>query len=395
MKPEFLMSGEQTLRVAYFAGTMRRGQDGVTRVLYRWIDGLRRAGMAHLFFSSIPPKAGECAAEVVAVPSVVFPLLPEYRLALPGSGSFEARLRAFDPDILHINSPCSLGLAAARFGRKHHIPVVATYHTHFPSYAKYYRIQALERFSWSYLRALYNMCDRVYVPSQPLVEELGRHGLKKLEYLPHGVDTDAFDPSFSDETWKKRIGAAGRMVLLYVGRLVWEKNLRVLADAWELLRGRGDVALVLVGEGPARAELELMIPDGIFLGRQDGTDLAAAYASSDLFVFPSTTETFGNVTLEAMASGLVPVCAGRGGAAGIIAHGRTGLLALPGDADDLAKHVEFLLDRPAEREAMADETLAYARRQGWDRIVRRMFDSYREVIRRAASRAKANQSKAA
>jgi len=383
-------SGRRRLRVAYFAGTMRPGHDGVTRVLYRLIDAVRETGIESMFFSPIVPPAASQPVPMHRVPSVKFPLYPDYRFAVPGQKHFESRLTAFAPDVIHINSPCPLGHAAVRYGRRAGIPVVATYHTHFPSYAKYYKIKALEAFSWTYLRNLYNDCDRVYVPSEPIRKELKGHGFVTTEFLPHGVDTGMFNPVYRSEEWRRAHGFQGKTVLLFAGRLVWEKDLRTLAEAYRIVTAkRNDAVFVLAGDGPVRAELRAMMPQGVFLGQLNGGELAVAYASSDVFVFPSTTETFGNVTLEAMASGIPPVCAREGGAYGFVRSGATGLLAEPRDGEDLAAKITYLLDRPDERAAMGRAALEFASAQTWEHIFDRLFAGYVDLasagrMRRAA-----------
>jgi glycosyltransferase involved in cell wall biosynthesis len=374
-------------RVAHFAGTMRPGHDGVTRVLYRMIDDLAERQRPALFFSPIVPPGPVHGVRIAPVPSITFPLYKDYRLALPGSRHFEEELDAFCPDLLHIHSPCSLGLAAVGYGRRKGIPVVATYHTHFPSYAKYYRIPALEMWGWNYLRMVYGGCSRVYVPSKPILEDLRDQAIPHLEHLPHGVDAERFHPRFRTRAWKERLGIQGKTVLLFAGRLVWEKDLTTLAQTWQIVsRQRGDVALVLAGDGPIRAELERMMPGAIFLGQQSGDDLAATFASSDVFVFPSTTETFGNVTLEAMASGIVPICAREGGAWGVVDDGVTGLHAVPRDPMDLASRIGFLLEHPGHRAAMADRALRFARTQSWTSVFDLLHASYTEVLREHRTR---------
>jgi len=278
------------------------------------------------------------------------------------------------------------------YARRSGIPVVATYHTHFPSYARYYKIKALETFSWNYLRNLYNDCDRVYVPSEPVRKELRAHGFETTEFLPHGVDTGMFNPVYRSEEWRKLHGCEGKTVLLFAGRLVWEKDLRTLAEAYrKIMARRSDALFVLAGDGPVRAELAALMPGALFLGQLGGAELAAAYASSDVFVFPSTTETFGNVTLEAMASGIPPVCAREGGACGFVKSGGTGLLAEPRDGEDLAAKITFMLDRPEERKKMGEAALSFASEQSWERIFDRLFAGYVDI----ASAVRAPKRKAA
>lgn len=370
------------LRVAYFAGTMRPEHDGVTRVLYRLIGYLNEQKIENKFFSPIVPAPNEQPTQFHKIPSVTFPLYRDYQFAMPGIRHFSEELLAFNPDIIHINSPCPLGYAAVKFGRRHHVPVVATYHTHFASYAKYYHMSMLAGLSWKYIRSLYNDCERVFVPSRPILDELAAHGLNTLEFLPHGVDTNAFNPQAYSGEWKKRIGAERKLVLLFAGRLVWEKDLKTLAQAYALLTAkRNDVAFVLAGDGPVREELTRMMPKAIFLGHQSKHSLATAYASSDVFVFPSTTETFGNVTLEAMAAGLPPVCARAGGAYGIIEPERTGLLAEPRCPHDLVEKIGSLLDHPEKRSAIRSAALSFARTQQWENIFDRMIGCYEQTIR--------------
>jgi glycosyltransferase involved in cell wall biosynthesis len=172
-----------------------------------------------------------------------------------------------------------------------------------------------------------------------------------------------------------------KTILLFVGRLVWEKDLRTLADAYRILENtRDDMAFVLVGDGPVRSELEQLMPHARFLGYQSGMDLSTAYASSDILVFPSTTETFGNVIIEAMASGTAPVCAREGGASGVVQHGVTGLLAEPRHGADLAAQLAYLLDHPDRRDRIARHALSFASRQTWDNVIARMLQSYRDII---------------
>jgi phosphatidylinositol alpha 1,6-mannosyltransferase len=187
--------------------------------------------------------------------------------------------------------------------------------------------------------------------------------------------------------WRRRFVSGEKPIVLFVSRLVWEKDLRVLAEMYrELISNRIDFEMVIVGDGHARQELQGMMPGAHFLGYQSGRTLAESFASSDIFVFPSTTETFGLVTLEAMASGLAPVAAKVGGATEIVQEGNSGLFAEPHSGADLAKKVNWLLDHPNHRKVIAEHALARAQEYRWDRILDQLFESYKEVIESFRSR---------
>jgi glycosyltransferase involved in cell wall biosynthesis len=362
---------------------MKKEQDGVTRVLYRLIDEINRTKQIEpLFISAIIPPANEQPVEMYHVPSFAFPGYKDYRVAWPTRIFFEDKLNDFNPDLIHINSPCPLGSAAVKYGIVNNIPVVATYHTHFPSYAKYYKVKVLEVLGWDYLRNLYNKCQSVYVPSLPVLEELKAHGFETIEFLPHGVDTKIFNPAAKSDEWKRNLGIGNKYALLFAGRLVTEKGLITLAETYKLLTAqRSDFTFVLAGDGPLIDELKSKMPGAIFLGQQPVKDLAVSFASSDVFVFPSTTETFGNVTLEAMASGLPPVCVKEGGAYGMIKDGQTGFIAEPRNPTDIADKINTLLNNRELRVNMSLNALQYARTQTWENNFKKLFNSYETIIR--------------
>ncbi len=368
------------MRIAYFNANLNRGQDGVTRCVHRMIDAALQRGHTVTAVASDTPTHDD-GIPVHTVPSVVLPLQRNYRIAYPTARSFRAHLETFRPDIIHVNSPCTLGYTAMQHARRAGIPVVATYHTHFPTYPSYYGLDAMQPVVWMLTRRFYNSVDRTFVPTRPIRDELDVAGIERLTYLPNGYDATLFNPSHRSETWRRRFGGGRNPIVLFVSRLVWEKDLRVLAEAEQLLRARGSRhELVIVGNGHARTALANMLPHAHFLGYQQGRDLSEAFASSDVFAFPSTTETFGLVTLEAMASGLAPVAASSGGALELIEDGISGFHAAPKDASDLAEKVSWLVEHDELRRHVATQAVARARQYEWSIVLDQLFHHYEDVI---------------
>jgi len=369
------------MRIAYFNANLRRGQDGVTRVIFKMFEGALARHHDVMAFTSTLPDPMDQIVPMQRIPSVVLPLQKNYRIAVPGYQLFAKALDAFRPELIHINSPCTLGFGAMRYAHEFNVPIVATYHTHFPTYPRYYGLSALEQLTWKISRFLYNRMNRTFVPTIPILEELRSHGLERLEHLPNGVDLNLFTPGRRSEAWRQRFNVGDKPVVIFVSRLVWEKDLAVLGQAYRILRQkRRDFEMVIVGDGHAREEFQKMMPDAHFLGYQSGSTLAESYASADIFVFPSTTETFGLVTVEAMASGLAPVAAEVGGAAGIIQEGKSGLFAKPFSAESLSCGVDRLISDRQLRHTLAKGALQRSQEFAWNKVLAQLFASYQSVI---------------
>jgi phosphatidylinositol alpha 1,6-mannosyltransferase len=369
------------LNIAYFTGTMKPGQDGVTRVLFRLIEWLNRHELNNIFISPVIPAPEEQKTEFLKIPSIQIPFYKEYHMAMPGYKTFEKKLLKFSPDLIHINSPCTLGYYAVKYGKKKNIPVVGTYHTHFPSYARYYKLNWFEPLGWKILRKFYNRCDKVLVPSVSVQKELIRQGFSNVEFLPHGVDLKMFNRSMKNEEWKREYDIQDKKIILYAGRLVWEKDLRTFAEVYnKIISGREDAAFVLAGDGPVREELQEMMPKAVFLGHKKSNELSAIYASSDIFLFPSTTETFGNVVLEAMASGIPAVCADKGGASGSVINNKNGFICKAGDVSEFSEKINYLLDDEDILKEFSENASAFAGRQEWDEIFNRQYSLYESIV---------------
>jgi glycosyltransferase involved in cell wall biosynthesis len=304
-------------------------------------------------------------------------------VSLPGSGGAARELERFAPDLIHLVSPTPMAVWAQRYARRHSIPVVSSFHTNFVSYFRYYGVRALEPGGWRALRWFYRRCERVYAPSLSIMRELREQGIVDVELWSRGIDARAFSPDHRDPALRAELGAGEALpVLLLVSRLVKEKDLADLVEVDRILRERGIAyRLALVGDGPMRAELEASLPHARFAGHQAGEALARWYASADVFVFPSTTETLGNVVLEALASGLPAVVVDRGGPQDLIEPGVTGFVARSNDPADIADRVETLLRDGALRARMGRAARIAAAERDWSAINGRLIESYEGIIR--------------
>ncbi|MDW8137501.1 MAG: glycosyltransferase family 1 protein [Bacteroidota bacterium] len=377
------------LRVALFTGNYHYIPDGVALTLNRLVRFLLERRIPVLVFSPTAPRpALEPTGELVPVPSVPVPGRAEYRFSIPFSPRLWRRLRAFGPTLLHVATPDLLGLMALRYGQGHGIPVVASYHTHFASYLKYYRFDGLEQTSWRYFVWFYNQCQHVYVPTPEMERELRAHGVEtEIRRWARGVDTDLFHPARRSEAWRRMVGVQDReRVVLFVSRLVQEKNLPTLKAVFQQLHAlEPELRFVVIGDGPEREELARALPFVRFLGHQTGEALATGYASSDVFVFPSDTETFGNVTLEAMASGLPAVCADAAGSRFLVRHGQTGFLCPPYEVEAYVERIRLLLRDEPLRRRMGQEARQWAETFAWERVMDELLGHYRDVLQSQTS----------
>ncbi|NBB76052.1 MAG: glycosyltransferase, partial [Bacteroidetes bacterium] len=294
-----------SFRLALFTGNYNHIRDGVSLTLNRLVEFLEETGVEVLVFGpTISEPDLDHNGTLIEAPSIPMPGRPEYRITTGFSKESKERLESFNPDLVHIATPDPLGLRALRWSKKRGIPVVSSYHTHFPTYLKYYKLSLIEPVIWKILAWFYGQCRQVYVPSPSMAEILKSQGIDcNLKIWARGINMDLFNPGRRDQEWRSDFGFEKRdVVVLFVSRLVWEKNLRLFARVVNKLIGtHKHVKALVVGDGPARKELQEMMPGAIFTGFLKGEELATAYASSDIFFFPSETETFGNVTLEAMA----------------------------------------------------------------------------------------------
>ena len=370
------------LRIALFTGNYVHIRDGVSLTLNRLVRYLEAHGHEVLVFApTVEGPPIEPAGTFVAVPSVPAPGRPEYRLSVAFPKAARAKLEAFRPDLVHVATPDYLGVRAVRWAAQHGVPAVASFHTHFASYLKYYHLGAIEPTLWAYGRWFYDHCEQVYVPTAAMGEVLRENGIgTPIRLWSRGIEAGRFAPAKRSAAWRAARGFRAPVVA-FVSRLVWEKGLATFAEVVERLERAGvPHHSLIVGDGPAREELEARLTATVFTGHLDGDALATAYASADVFLFPSETETFGNVTLEAMASGLPTVCADASGSRSLVNDGVTGFLCPPGDPACFYDAVAGLVRSDRQRARMGAAARREALTYDWDAIMGRLMGHYEEVL---------------
>jgi glycosyltransferase involved in cell wall biosynthesis len=376
------------LRIALFTGNYNYAIDGVARTMNRLVKYLETAGVPIRVFAPTAAKPlFPHEGTLVSVPSVQIPTNP-YRLALGMPPSVRRQLRAFAPTIVHICTPDLLGFAALRWARFHHIPVVTTYHTHFSSYLKYYHLSFLKPIVWKLTRRFYRRCDEVYVAAASMAEELKSHGVQ-ANYVesPFGVDTTQFHPACRSLEWRRSLGIDDNEVIVsFIGRLVWEKGLTIFADVLNKLHAEGvKFRILVVGDGLARTGLEAMLPNAIYTGYLTNGALATAFASADLFFNPSASETFGCVTVEALASGLTVAAANAPGSRDIIRDGKDGILCPPDDREAFCRALRRLIQDKSARNELRQSGLQRAASYRWDVVLEAMLRNHQRVAGECSS----------
>ncbi len=379
MKPE-------ELRIALFSGNYNYVRDGANQALNRLVGFLLRQGaQVRIYSPTVDKPAFPPTGDLVSVPSIPVPGRPEYRLGTGLPGRVRRDLAEFDPNVLHCAVPDIVGHRALSWAMKRKIPVVSSVHTRFDTYLQYYGLQFLEPTARAIMRRYYRRCDAIVVPAESTAAIFRAQRMNKfISIWSRGVDRDQFNPGRRSLEWRHGHGIADDdMVVVFLGRLVLEKGLDVFSDAIDAARGRGAPLKVLaIGDGPARGYFEERLPDAIFTGQLTGAELGTALASSDVFLNPSITETFGNVTLEAMASGLPVAAAAASGATSLVQDGVTGLLAEGADIDGFADALVAYQRDPALRARHGEAGLAFAKTMDWDEINAALMHVYERAIER-------------
>ncbi len=360
--------------------------NGVAMTNQRLVRGLRAMGNEVILIK--PGRKSEAASgtagcRVVPVFGVPIPNYPGLRFGLPGPGRLGRIFRSLRPDVVHVATEGPLGIAGLRAARKLKIPVSSTFHTNFQDYCADYGFRFLEKRAMRYLRWFHNSCVLTTVPDPGLIERLRRNGIEHLELLGRGADTELFRPSRRDEALRAEWGAGPEdPVAIYVGRAAAEKNIPLALEAWrEARRECPQLKMVVVGDGPVRKKLARKWPEVVFAGMRYDEDLARHYASADLFLFGSTSETFGNVVVEALSSGLVVLTYDYAAGRQFIDSGRNGFLAPLNDPERFRRMAAELVASRQNWSGVRAAARATAEAYPWQATI----DRFEGMLARAAA----------
>lgn len=387
-----------TVKVAIVTETYPPEVNGVASTIARFIEGLEVLGHE---ITLIRPRQGlkdkpknEMSFKEILTVGIPIPGYGALRMGLPQKNTLLKTWSSNRPNLVHIVTEGPLGWAALQAAKKLNIPVCSDFRTNFDAYSAHYGLSWLKNPIQRYLRFFHNQCSFTMVPTQALKNQLLSHGFERLKVLARGVDTELFNPLKRCNGLRNQWGIKDHeKVVLYVGRLASEKNLQVTVDAFKaMLQINPDLKMVWVGDGPQKGALELSCPNSIFTGLQTGDSLATHYASGDIFLFSSLSETFGNVTLEAMASGLAVLAYDYAAARQFIQHGVNGFLANPNDANSFITESVLFIKDDVDLEKLRAQARQTTLEISWDKVTEKLEENYRDLLMNAYSKDKLSSS---
>lgn len=381
------------LRIALFSGNYNYVRDGANQALNRLVGYLLRQGAdVRIYSPTVENPAFPPTGDLVSVPSMAIPNRPEYRIPLSLSPKVKRDLAQFAPNVVHISSPDRVARQAVKWAQKRNLPVLCSVHTRFETYFRYYNMSFAEPLVEAWLRRLYRKCDALVAPSESFAQVLREQRMNyDIDIWSRGVDRDIFNPQRRDLEWRRSQGLTDELpVIGFLGRLVMEKGLDVFSDTIDQLNRRQVPHQVMViGEGPARGWFESRLPHARFVGFQGGADLGRAVAAMDVLFNPSVTETFGNVTLEAMACALPVVAAKATGSQSLVEDKMSGRLILPGAINQFADVLQIYCTDENLRQKHGSVGEQRSLEYSWDAINQTVADTYVRLIRQRAARAMA------
>jgi glycosyltransferase involved in cell wall biosynthesis len=378
------------IKVAFFADILVEDFDGAVRTMFQLINRIDTAKFEYLFiYGAGPDKV--LGFDSLKIPAITLPVNTNYSIALPflAQTGLNNKLAQFGADVIHIATPSFLGNFGLDYANRNGLPVISIYHTHFISYVDYYfkyapvLIKGIKQRIALGHKSFYNRCDKVYVPSESIKMELCEMGIysAKMKIWKRGIDTHLFSPDKRDTSLIQRLTNNKNPTIIFASRLVWEKNLETLFAIYDQMQNRETpVNFLIVGDGIARQTCENRMKKAIFTGKIDHQYLSCLYASADVFLFPSVSETYGNVVVEAMASGLPCVIADGGGSKDFIEQGINGFKCSPDNAADYAEKIDLILNNKPLSAQFSTEGLQCSKQLSWDQLVQTYFDDVNSLV---------------
>jgi glycosyltransferase involved in cell wall biosynthesis len=370
------------MRIAFFTDTFLPQINGVAKTLSKFVDYMEEHNIEYRIYAP-SFKDEEEEDKVIRSRSFKFILYPQCRLSLPNYFTIAKELDEFGPDIIHVVTEFNMGLCGLKYAKSRNIPVVSSYETNICQYLEYYKLKFLETPSWKYFKWFHNKCDRNFCPSKATVNLLKEQGFANPAIWERGIETDRYSPSYRSTELRKSMGIDNKIVFSYVGRVSPEKDLHLFIKTAKRLNEKymDKVHFLMVGDGPSLKDLKDSAPSNVtFTGFLRGEELSRIYASSDVFLFTSPTETLGFVILEAMASGLAIVSCNSGGITDNLINGYNGLACHEKNEDEFYLASEKLINDEILRLTLAKNAREYALNKSWNNTFDKLLENYHELI---------------
>ncbi|WP_058306808.1 glycosyltransferase family 4 protein [Gracilibacillus massiliensis] len=371
------------MKVAIFTDTFLPDVNGVAKTLGRFTKYLDHSHHSYIVISPKQTKSEISAGQIYRQSSFPFPLYKDCRISVPNTLHVKDIIKSFQPDIIHLATPFSIGLAGLHIAKKYNIPIVGSYHTDFDHYLKYYHLTFLAKPLWRYMEWFHQPLHRLFVPSDVTYQQLNQKGFSNLQIWQRGVDMTVFHPYPTTNEIRTKYQIKERFILSYVGRLAPEKNVELLAKIAKQLPPhlQENIHWLIVGDGPSKATLQKEWDQKVtYTGFLPQGEVAQLISSSDIFVFPSETETFGNVVLEALATGTPVVAANAGGVKNIIQEGFTGKLCEANDSLSFISAIQSILQDAQWRKQLEENAIRYAQKQRWEDRFQELLQAYQETL---------------
>lgn len=375
------------MKVAIFTDTYLPEVNGVAKTLGRFTDYMNENGIEYRVFAPCYGNADQDRS-VMRFPSINFLLYPNSKISFPLYSQIKEELNHFRPDIIHVATPFCIGLCGLIYAKAENIPMVSSYHTNFSQYLEYFNLKLFEQISWKYLKWFHKQSRINYCPSYNTISLLKDKGIENLELWSRGVNTEIFSPIYRDITFRRKLNIVNKIVFLYAGRISPEKDVDILLSTVKQLNEKylSKIHFLVAGGGPYLDTLKKCnLPNMTLLGFVEGLELSKVYASSDIFIFPSSSETFGNVILEAMASGLPVVACKEGGISDNLIDGYNGIACRKRNIDDFYDACEKLINDFQLTRELGLNGLKHTADLNWNRIFEKLIASYLNVISNSKS----------